>query len=342
MRIRTSPSARIRTPYLMFLGDAADQLAVKTAAGVAHWRPEWCAGQFRLPGANADLGLADMTIAEAAAAGCQTLVIGVANRGGVIADSWVAPICEAMDAGMDIASGLHNKLADTPRIAETAARTGRSLMDVRHPSQEFPVASGAARRGKRVLTVGTDCNLGKMFATLALWKDMTARGVKCDFRATGQTGIFISGAGVSVDAVVSDFVSGAVEQLAPENDDDHWDLIEGQGSLFHPSFSGVSLGLLHGAQPQYLVMCHQPGRAHMRGAPHMPPPDIAACIRLHEDCARILVPQARVIGLSFNTSALDAAEAERVMKDHADKFSMPCVDPVRGGAAPLVDALLGA
>ena len=329
----------LRTPYLMFLGDVVDQPAAKTAQGVVYWRPEWCLGQLRYPDANADLGIPDMTIDEAIKAGCQTLVIGVANRGGKISNTWVDTICEAMEKGMDVASGLHMKLEGVPRIQETAARLGRTLTNARHPTRDFDVASGKPRSGKRVLTVGTDCNLGKMYAALAIWRTMKERGMNCDFRATGQTGIFISGNGVSVDAVVADFISGATEWLCPENDDDHWDLVEGQGSLFHASFAGVSLGLIHGSQPQYLVMCHEPNRPFMRGTPHQSLPSLEECIALNETCARVVAPNAKVVGLSFNTSKMSAEEAERCMKEHADKFGMPCVDPVRTGVAALVDAL---
>lgn len=330
----------LRTPYLMFLGDVVDQPAAKTAQGVVHWRPEWCAGQLRYANAGADLGLPDMSVDEAVAAGCKTLVIGVANRGGIISETWVDTICEAMEKGMDIASGLHRKLESMPRIKETAEKTGRALVNARHPTRDFDVGNGKPRPGKRLLSVGTDCNIGKMFASLAVWKELSERGVPCDFRATGQTGIFISGDGVSVDAVVADFISGATEWLCPENDPDHWDLVEGQGSIFHASFAGVSLGLLHGAQPQYLVLCHEPGRPHMRGLPHVQLPSIDECIALTEACARVVEPNAKVVGLSYNTSKLDAGEAERVMKAAADTYGMPCVDPVRTGVAPLVDRLL--
>ena len=230
----------IEHPYLMFLGDAVDQLAAKTAAGVAYWRPEWCLGQFRLPGCQADLGLPDMTLDEAKAAGIKTLVIGVANRGGIISENWIAVLDEALDKGFDIASGLHNKVADVSAIAWKAAELGRQIFDVRHPNRTFDVASGKKRNGKRLLTVGTDCSVGKMYASLAMEREMRERGIKADFRATGQTGILIAGDGISVDAVVADFISGSVEWLAPENEPDHWDLIEGQGSLFHASFAGIT------------------------------------------------------------------------------------------------------
>lgn len=329
----------LRTPYLMFIGDAADQLAAKTAQGVVDWRPEWCLGQFKLPGCNADLGLNNMTLEEAAQAGAKTLVVGVANRGGIISDAWTATLVQAMELGMDIASGLHNRLRDTTAISDAAEANSRSLFDVRHPTRHFSVASGVPRTGKRLLAVGTDCSLGKMYTTLALWKAMQARGMNADFRATGQTGIFIAGDGVSVDAVVADFISGAVEEISPANDPDHWDLVEGQGSLFHPSYAGVSLGLLHGAQASHLIMCHEPNRPHMRGIPHQPLPSLEDCIALNESCARLTSPKAKVVALAFNTSKMNDQDASDCLKAHADKFAMPCVDPVRTGVDPILDIL---
>ena len=329
----------IKTPYLMFLGDAPDQLAAKTAQGVAHWRPEVCIGQLRLAGCQADLGLPEMTLEAAAEAGAKTLVIGVANRGGVISDAWTDVLERALELGFDLASGLHNRLGDVPRLAAAAERHGRSLFDVRHPTQTFEVASGKRRTGKRLLTVGTDCSIGKMYTSLALEKEMRARGLKADFRATGQTGILIAGDGVSVDAVVADFISGAVEWLAPANEADHWDLIEGQGSLFHASFAGVSMGLLHGAQADALVLCHEPTRTHMRGLPHYPLPELEACIEANVVAARLTNPQATCVGVAVNTSALEPEAAARFTKETADRLGMPAVDPVRDGVVPLVDAL---
>jgi uncharacterized NAD-dependent epimerase/dehydratase family protein len=330
---------KLRTPYLLFLGDAHDQLAAKTAAGVAYWRPDWCLGQIRLPGCKADLGLRDLTIAEAAAAGAKTLIVGVANRGGVFADSWISTMIEALERGMDLASGLHKRLADVPRLKEMAQRLGRQIHDVRQPPREFDVASGERRSGRRLLTVGTDCSLGKMYTSLALEREMRKRGMKADFRATGQTGIFIAGEGVSVDAVVADFISGSVEWLAPANAPDHWDLIEGQGSLFHASYAGVSLGLLHGAQPEALVMCHEPTRKHMRGLPHYKLPSLSECIETNLAAARLTSPGVRMVGLSLNTSALDAADADAILRQTEDSFGLPCVDPVRTGVGPIVDRL---
>lgn len=329
----------IPRPYLLFLGDAPDQLAAKTAQGIAQWRPEWCLGQLRLPGCKADLGLSELTVAGAAAEGAKTLVVGVANRGGVINKAWLPTLLEALDRGMDLASGLHRRLSEVPALAERAGTRGRRLFDVRHPARDFAVGTGTRRPGKRLISVGTDCSIGKMYTTLALEKEMRRRGMKVDFRATGQTGIFIAGEGVSIDAVVADFISGAVEWLTPANDPDHWDLVEGQGSLFHPSYAGVSLGLLHGAQPDLLVMCHEPGRPHMRGLPHCPLPDLEACVEANLRAARLTNPEVRLLGFSLNTAGLDVAAATRALGETVERFGLPAVDPLRTGVGPLVDAI---
>ena len=330
---------QLHHPYLLFLGDAPDQLAAKTAQGIAQWRPDWCLGQLRLAGCKADLGLPELTLQRAVAEGARTLIVGVANRGGVINEIWLPTLLEALDRGMDLASGLHRKLADVPALADRARMLGRSLFDVRHPSRDFAVATGARRPGKRLLAVGTDCSIGKMYTTLALEQEMRRRGMKADFRATGQTGIFIAGDGVSIDAVVADFISGAVEWLSPANDPDHWDLVEGQGSLFHPSYAGVSLGLLHGAQPDLLVMCHEPGRPHMRGLPHYRLPHLGAGVEANLSAARLTNPDVKLLGFSLNTSLLDAGAAERALRDVEDQFGLPAVDPLRTGVAKLVDAI---
>lgn len=330
----------IESPYLLFLGDAADALAAKVAQGIVDWRPQNCVGQLRLPGCNADCGLTDMTIEQAVAAGAKTLVVGVANRGGVISDSWVEVLQLALTQGLDLAAGLHNRLADVEVLAEHAASLGRTLHDVRHPTQVFPIGNGLPRSGKRVLPVGTDCSCGKMYTALAIEKGLRDRGVAADFRATGQTGILICGSGVSVDAVVSDFISGATEVLAPEADAAHWDVIEGQGSLFHPSFAGVTTGLIHGAQADYLVLCHEPSRTHMRGLPHYPVPDIGACMDANLASARLTNPQASFAGLSINTKALTEADALALLAELEAKYGLPAVDPFRTGVDKLIDALL--
>ncbi len=330
---------KIEHPYLMFLGDAPDELAAKTAIGIKQWRPEWCKGQLRLENCNADLGLPDMTIAEAREAGVKTLVLGVANRGGVIGPVWMETLLEAIDAGMDIANGLHTKLSTIPELVEAAAAKGVSLFDVRHFDGKLPVASGEKRSGKRVLAVGTDCSVGKMYTALAIEAEMKKRGMKSTFRATGQTGIFIAGEGISVDAVISDFISGAVETIAPANDADHWDVVEGQGSLFHASYAGVSMGLLHGAQADAIVVCHEPTRTHMRGLPGYSLPDLKTTLEINLLHARLTNPDCVVAGFAINTKALDDAAADKLMAEISEEFGLPCVDPVRNGVAPIVDKL---
>ncbi|TVR88889.1 MAG: DUF1611 domain-containing protein, partial [Spirochaetaceae bacterium] len=219
----------IRTPYVLFLGDAPDPLAAKLAQGIKDWRPESSIGQIRLPGCRADMGLPDMTPRSAADSGAKTLVIGVANRGGVISKSWLDTLEEALEAGLDIASGLHNLLRNEKRLVAAAQVKKRKLHDVRLPTLSYPVADGKPRSGLRCLAVGSDCSVGKMYTMLAVEKEMHKRGLRASFRATGQTGILITGKGVPLDAVVADFMAGAIEQLTPNNDPDHWDLIEGQG-----------------------------------------------------------------------------------------------------------------
>jgi uncharacterized NAD-dependent epimerase/dehydratase family protein len=329
----------IEHPYLLFLGDAPDQLAAKVAQGIKDWRPDWCLGQIRLNGCNADLGLEDLSLGAAVERGAKTVIVGVANRGGVISEGWIDVLEKALELGMDVAAGLHNRLADVPKLAATAERHGRRLHDVRHPTETFAVANGNKRSGKRLLAVGTDCSCGKMYTALALEKEMRARGMKADFRATGQTGILIAGEGVSVDAVVADFISGAVEAITPDNDPDHWDLIEGQGSLFHASFAGVSLGLLHGAQPDALVLCHEPTRTHMRGLPDYALPSLTDCLQTNLAAARLTNPDVRFVGVAVNTSAMAADEAKAYLAGVEKEMGLPSVDPYRHGVAPIVDNL---
>ena len=326
-------------PYLLFLGDARDMLAAKTAKGLADWRPQQCTGQLRLPGCKADLGLPDLTIAEAKARGVKTVVVGVANRGGVINAEWIPVLEEALDAGLHLAAGLHQRLGDIPVLAEAAHANGCRIDDVRYHDGHLVPGSGEKRPGRRLLAVGTDCSIGKMYTTLALEKAMQAQGHKATFQATGQTGIMIAGKGIAVDAVVADFISGAAEIIAPANDPDHWDLIEGQGSLFHPSFAGVSLGLLHGSQPDALVMCHEPTRTTMRGV-NYPLPSLEACIALNLQTARLTNPAVRLAGFSINTSALSEAEAQQYLHSIQQQFTLPAVDPIRTGVDALVDVLV--
>ncbi len=326
-------------PYLLFLGDVPDALAAKTALGIVDWRPDWCIGQHRLPGCKADAQIPDLAIADAAKAGAKTMIVGVVNAGGVLPDHWIASIVAALDAGMDVATGLHVRLSTIPAIAEAAKRNGRKLHDVRHTDERFPTGKGVKRQGRRLLTVGTDCSVGKKYTALCLEKEMRVRGLDAEFKATGQTGVFISGRGVAIDAVVADFISGAVEWISPAAaSPDHWDVVEGQGSLFHPSFSGVSLGLLHGAQPDAFVVCHEPTRTNMRGVKH-PLPTIRQVIDLNVACGRLTNPAIQPIGIAINTQALDEAAAKAYCAEVAAEHGLPATDPVRFGVSAIIDRL---
>lgn len=327
-------------PYLLFLGDARDDLAAKSARGVLVWRPEKCLGQMSLPGCKTTLGLAEMTPEQAVAKGARTFLIGTANAGGFIPESWIAPTVRALEAGLDVGAGMHARLTDISAVRAAAEKHGRRLFDLRHPTREFAVGKGAKRPGKRLLTVGTDCSCGKMFTSLAIEKEMKARGLDADFRATGQTGIMIAGDGVSVDAVVADFISGATEWLTPDADAAHWDVVEGQGSLFHPSYAGVTLGLIHGSQPDALVLCHEPTRTAMRGLPGWPLPSLEACLEANIAAARLTNPAVRAVGVSMDTSRLSEAEARDVLAKAARATGLPAVDPLRTGVAAIVDRLV--
>lgn len=329
----------IAKPYLLFLGDVQDQLAAKTAQGVVDWRPEWCDGQLRLPGCKADTGLPDMTIAEAVAKGAKTMIVGVANAGGVLPGHWVKEIVAALEAGLDVATGLHQRLGAIPDIAAAAERNGRKLHDIRFSDVTFATGKGTKRRGLRLLTVGTDCSVGKKYTALAMEREMRRRGLNAEFRATGQTGVLISGRGVAIDAVVADFISGAAEWISPENDSDHWDVIEGQGSLFHPSFAGVTLGLLHGAQPDAFIVCHEPARTTMRGVNH-PLPEIRQVIDRTILEGQLTNPAISCIGIAVNTENLGEAEAMACLAETGKTHGLPCVDPIRTGVGPLVDELV--
>jgi uncharacterized NAD-dependent epimerase/dehydratase family protein len=316
----------IETPYLLFLGDAPDALAAKVAQGIKDWRPEYAMGQFRMDGCKADMGLPDMTLAEAKAAGVKTMVIGVANRGGVISPAWKKVLIAALEEGLDLASGLHSLLRDEADLAAVAAATGRQLHDVRVPSVDYPIANGKKRTGKRMLAVGTDCSVGKMYTALCMDAEMRRRGLKASFRATGQTGILITGNGVPLDAVIADFMAGSVEWLTPGNDADHWDLIEGQGSLFHVSYSGVTLALIHGGQPDALVICHEPSRPHMRGLPDYQLPTIEAVRDMALALARVANPACKAVGCSINTQHLNDEEAVACCAEVEARTGLPPED----------------
>ncbi len=329
----------IVSPYLLFIGDATDQLSIKMARGAADWRPELCIGEFSVSGCTVTTGIEKMTIEQAAVRGAKSFILGFANSGGVLEKRWLPYILNAMEHGMDIVSGLHDKLTDFPELVEKAQQCQQQLLDIRHPKAEFVTGTGVKRSGKRLLTVGTDCSVGKMYSSLSLEKSMKKLNFDVDFRATGQCGILIAGQGVAIDCVISDFLSGATESLSPNNHPEHWDIIEGQGSLSHPAFAGVSLGLLHGSQPDALVICHDLNRTHMRGLPSSQFPSIATTISLNLQAARLTNPDVKVVGITVNTSSVSVEEGKCICQQLSEEFSLPCVDPMRDGTDSIVKTL---
>ena len=338
-RMSSQELIEIRKPYLLFLADARDELAAKTARGIADWRPDWCVGQLRLPGCKADVGLPDLSLQEAVERGARTMVVGVANAGGVLQRSWIETIVAAIEAGLDVASGLHTRLGLLPEVHAAAQRHGRRLVDARHTDLKLSVGTGARRPGKRLLTVGTDCSCGKKYTALSLERELRSRGIDVDFRATGQTGILISERGIAVDAVVADFVSGAAEWLTPASEPDHWDVVEGQGSLLHPSYAGVSLGILHGTQPDAFVVCHEPTRTEMRGISR-PMPGIEHCIEATIAAGRLTNPDIRCVGVAMDTSKLEPAAGRELLTRTSAELGLVCVDPMLAGVGPIADLLV--
>ena len=334
-------STRLPQPYLLFLGDITEPGYAKTAFGLRDWAPDRCVGEWAC-GATVTAGLPPLSPAKAHALGARGLVIGVANAGGFIPDAWIGSLVEALEAGLDLVSGMHRRLADIPALQEAATRLGRRLIDIRTPPRDIPIASGRKRPGNRVLTVGTDCALGKKYTALALARSMKARGVDADFRATGQTGILIAGGGIPLDAVIADFEAGAAEMVSPAARPDHWDVIEGQGALFHPAYAGVSLGLLHGSQPDVFVVCHEPGRRHLLGHPEFALPSIEEVIDMTIRLGRRTNPAIRCAGASLNTVKLNADAAADLLATESQRLGIPMADSMRGGAAweRLVDAVL--
>lgn len=329
----------IRKPYLLFIGDVPEMGYAKTAYGLKDWCPADCVGQLSLPGTPLDLGLPRLTPAQAAAAGARSMVIAVAPVGGALPQHWEDTLVEALAAGLDLVAGLHDRLGRNPRLVQAASAHGRQLVDVREPPAGLPIASGRRRSGRRLLTVGTDCALGKKYTALAMQRELATRGVAATFRATGQTGIMIAGAGIPIDAVISDFVAGAAESLSPDAAPDHWDIVEGQGSLFHPAYAGVTLGLLHGSQPDAMILCHQPDRSRVLGFPDFSLPTLAQAINRYEEAARLTNPSAQVIGISLNTAALSETGRAEALARASSETGLPACDPMAGGVGPIADRL---
>lgn len=333
-------SLSLRSPYLVVLGDIKELVDAKTGAGLVQWCPEKVVGQLRFDDCPVDLGVADLSIAEAQKRGAKSVIIGVAPIGGQINQRYIQVLVEAATAGLDVISGLHLRLEDIPELATAAESSDVQLINVRTPPDNLPIGTGEKRSGKRLLTVGTDCAIGKKYTALSITQCMKARGINVDFRATGQTGIMIAGHGIALDTVVADFIAGAAEILSPAAAQDHWDIIEGQGSLFNPSYAGVSLGLLHGSQPDAIVVCHDPTRKVIDTARHMALPSVEECIDLHLRAARLTNPDVRCVGVSVNTSGLATESTDAYLAELSAQLNLPCVDPIRLGCDAIVDRVV--
>lgn len=330
---------KLTKPYLLFLGDSQSLGECKTAAGLRDWCRSDVVGQYALAECGVDLEIPRFTPVSAVTAGARSMVIGVAPVGGAIPPAWWPALLSAVEAGLDIVSGMHTRLRSVPGLAAAAEQHGRTLFDVRHTDQVFSAASGLKRSGYRVLTVGTDCALGKKYTALALTAALHQCGIAATFRATGQTGIMIAGSGVAIDAVVADFIAGAAEWLSPNNQPDHWDVIEGQGALFHPAYAGVTMGLVHGSQPDALVLCHDPMRTTIDEYPHCPLPTLKSAMDQYLCAARVTNGAARFVGISLNTSRLDDDHRKAVVADLEQQFGLPVIDPIREGAARIAAVL---
>lgn len=320
---------KLQAPYLVFLGDAQDYKQAKVAYGVSEWRPDLCVGQLALPTCAVDLGLPNMDIEAAVAAGAKTFLIGISPYFTELPEDYRDLIVQAMAAGLDIGNPLHAKLDE--RLEDVALQCNVKIHNFRHRTATYPKGNGQPRTGLRLLTVGTDCAIGKKFTAVSLWKSLQASNVKSTFRSTGQTGYLISGSGINNDTIEADFLSGAAEWLSPANDVDHWDLIEGQGALSHPSFAAGALSLIHGSQPDVIVMCTEPGRATQRGVQREP-------LEIFHEVADVLHmgrrtnPNIRLGAISVMTKDMEPYKAAQYMEELRARFDVPVFDPKKGGA----------
>jgi len=335
----SNSSVLFPAPYLIYLGDETREDNCKTGFGIAEWATRNCIGQFRKSDNTVSIGLADMTLDQAVKAGAKSLVIGIAGLGGKISASWQADLLQAASLGLTIVSGAHEKLAQLDGLTEAANRSGASLVEIRNSKARYPVATGEKRPGKRLLSVGTDCALGKKYTALSIAREMKNRGLDCTFRATGQTGIMIAGSGIAIDAIVSDFVAGAAEALSPSANELHWDVIEGQGSLLHPGYAAVTLGLLHGSQPDELILCHDPRRIYNLDSPHIKIPPLNEITDLYLGLGRLTNPNVQCRAISLNTRGMREEHRAQAIAKVAEETGLMVFDPVSTGVSKFVDAL---
>jgi uncharacterized NAD-dependent epimerase/dehydratase family protein len=334
-----------RRVVILAEGRSDDPHFGKTARGVLRYRPDDVVAV--LDSARAGEELEGFPIVASVADALQfdptVALVGVATQGGRFPPAWRDLLKDSIAAGLDVESGLHEFITEDMELTELAARHGVELRDLRKAPAGLNVPTGAnlEHAARTILTVGSDCAIGKMTVCLELDREARARGVRSEFVPTGQTGIAIAGWGISVDAVVADFIAGAAEQLVVEGVRRGGDLlfVEGQGSLLHPAYSGVTLGLMHGSAPHAYVLCHQSGETVVDGDERFPIPPLADLVALHESISLLARP-AKVEAIALNTRLLDELAARRAISAAEDETSLPADDPVRFGAARLVDALL--
>lgn len=326
-------------PYLLFLADAKDELDAKIATGLKYWRNDDCIGQFALPGCEIDCSLPNMTPEEAFLKGASSMVVCASPAGGRLPGAWIKELQFALISGLDLISGLHDRLDAIDVLVETAKKYDRRLFDIRQTKMKFPIGSPRGRSGNRILTVGTDTCVGKKFSAISLATEMNQNGYNVSYRATGQTGLLISGSGIVIDAVVADFISGAVEILSPDSDEDHWDVIEGQGSLLHPSHAGVTLGLVHGSQPDYLVLCHVAQTTHIADWPEIRIPPLREYADRYLDAASLTNSNVKLLAVCVNSSGLRPETRNEYLADLEDELGVVVVDPVAQGMSRVIEAL---
>jgi uncharacterized NAD-dependent epimerase/dehydratase family protein len=340
----------VSTRYLLLAeGSSADPLYGKTMRGVLRYRREDVVAilDSTRVGESEDGVPIVGRVEEAAALGPTTALVGVVTQGGYFPPTWMELLRDCVEYGLDVENGLHVLLADDPALSALAAERGVELRDLRRSPVDLSTATGEnlAIDATIVLTVGSDCAIGKMTVSCELDLEARRRGLRSVFVPTGQTGMVIAGWGIAIDAVVADFLAGAAERLVLEGRERGGELlwVEGQGSLVHPVYSGVTLGLYHGSAPHLLVLCHEAGRTQIEGAgggPH-PIPPLRELVELHERMALPARP-ARVVAVALNTRALGEAQARAVVAAAEEETGLPADDPVRFGAAKLVDAVLAA
>jgi uncharacterized NAD-dependent epimerase/dehydratase family protein len=282
------------------------------------------------------------SVAAAAKLTPDALFVGISPTGGALPTEFRAQVSAALQAGIDVVSGLHAQLADDKEFGALAAASGARILDLRRPPAERRVAAGRARttRCRRMLTVGTDCNVGKMVTAFELARAASGRGLDARFIATGQTGIMVSGRGTAVDAVASDFAAGAIEQLVMEAGESDVCVVEGQGAIGHAGFSGVTLSILHGACPDALILVHHAGRTHHKSEPRDPLPPLHAQWVAYEQAAALLHP-ARIVGVALNTHGVSEETVQSETRRIEGEFRVPVADPLREGCETLLSAALG-